>query len=68
MPYSTDQYRGNEKAAYELYVQKRRLDSDDVHDWFQAEAEKMIREELSSMTGEGKPVRKTAVSKSKVPK
>ena len=62
MSYETDQYRSIKEAAYELYVQKGRLDGDDLSDWFQAET--MVRENSSPAVGEGAPRRKAAAPKS----
>ena len=62
MSYETDQYRSIKEAAYELYVQKGRLDGDDLSDWLQAE--KMILEKSSPAAGEGAPKRKTAALRS----
>jgi Protein of unknown function (DUF2934) len=64
MAYSTDQYGSIKKAAYELYLQKGRLDGDDLSDWLQAE--KMIFEKSSPAAGEVLPRRKTVAPKSKI--
>jgi hypothetical protein len=62
MQYDTDQYgRSTEEAAYELYVQRGRVDRDDLSDWFLAE--KMSRKTTSPASGEV-AVRRTAASKS----
>jgi hypothetical protein len=61
--YETDQYRSIKEAAYELYVQKGRLDGDDLSDWFQAET--MVREYTSPAVGEGASRRKAAPKSNK---
>ena len=65
MQYSADRHRSIEKAAYLLYVQKGRLDGDDLSDWFQAE--KVVHENSLTASGAGVPRRKTAAPKSKKP-
>jgi len=61
--YSTDQHSSIEEAAYELYVQKGRLDGDDLSDWFHAE--KIIHEKMADTSGDGVPKHRTTARKSK---
>ena len=63
MQYNAEQYGRIESAAYELYVQKGRIDGEDVSDWL--EAEKMILEKFSPATGTVAPKRKAVASKPK---
>ena len=65
MQYSADRHRSIEEAAYLLYVQKGRLDGDDLSDWFQAE--KVVHEVSLTASGAGVPRRKTVTPKSKIP-
>lgn len=62
MLHGTDQFGSIEETAYELYVQRGRLDGDDLRDWFLAE--KVISEKTAPASGEV-DVRKTAASRSK---
>ena len=63
MQYSTDQHSSIEYSAYELYVQKGRLDGDDLSDWFHAE--KIIHEKMADTSGDGVPKHRTTARKSK---
>ena len=62
MQYNSEQYNSIEKAAYDLYVQRGRLDGEDVSDWL--EAEKVILEKSSPVAGKVVQKRKITALKS----
>ena len=49
MSYARTDQRSIKEAAYELYVQRGRLDGDDLSDWFQAET--VVSENWSPVVG-----------------